>query len=277
MHNAAFEALGLDYRYLAFDVRPEMLRKGVEAIRALQIAGVNITVPHKEKVIRYLDQLSPEARRIGAVNAIEYRDGQLIGHNTDGVGFIKSFRERFGHSVRGKRVLILGAGGAARAVGMQLAAQGAAEVVIANRTYARARKLVKAIQENFPAVSGLAIRLQQIEPLEKICSRADILINATSIGMSGEQPFLGAALFRPSLLICDLIYNPPVTPLLEEAARAGCQTLNGLGMLLHQGSLAFDIWLKREPPLSVMRAALEKALSDHPPTPPPALPPLPAK
>lgn len=266
MHNAAFEALGLDYRYLAFDVRPELLRKAVEAIRALGLSGVNVTVPHKEKVVRYLDQLSPDARRIGAVNTIEHREGQLIGHNTDGIGFIRSFQEQFGRSVEASRVLLLGAGGAARAVGMQLAAQGAAEIIIANRTYSRARRLVKAISEHFPSASALAIRLQPKESLEKICARSDVLINATASGMRREAPLLGPKAFHPGLLVCDLIYNPPATPLLEAAARAGCRTLNGLGMLLYQGALAFEIWVRAEPSLPAMREALEKSL--YSPSPP---------
>ena len=260
MHNAAFEALGLDYKYLAFDVKPEMLRKGVEAIKALQILGVNVTLPHKEKVVRYLDQLSPEARLIGAVNTIEYREGHLIGHNTDGLGFIRAFQETFGLSVEGKRVLLLGAGGAARAVAMQLVGEGVSEVIIANRTYARARRVVKAIGESFPGTSALAIRLQS-ESLEKICSRADILINATSIGMVSDKPLpIGPMVFRPSMLICDLAYNPPFTPFLKMASQAGCKTMNGVGMLLHQGAQAFRIWLGQEAPLSIMRAALEQVL-----------------
>jgi shikimate dehydrogenase len=260
MHNAAFESLGLDYRYFAFDVKPEMLRRAVEGLRALQMAGVNVTVPHKEKVIRYVDQLSPEARLMGAVNTIENRDGQLIGHNTDGMGFIMAFQEAFGQSVEGKRALLLGAGGAARAVAIQLVSQGVSEMIIANRTYVRARRLVKAITESFPGASALAIRLQG-ESLAKICLRADMLINATSTGLMADSSlkFL-PSIFRSSMLVCDLTYNPPQTPFLKMAAEAGCKTMNGVGMLLHQGALAFRIWLGQEAPLSVMRAALEQAL-----------------
>lgn len=260
MHNAAFEALGLDYCYLAFDVKPELLRKGVEAIVALQMVGVNVTIPHKEKVLRYLDELSPEARLIGAVNTIEHREGRLFGHNTDGMGFIRSFQEAFGESVEGKRVLLLGAGGAARAVAIQLVSQGVSEIIVANRTYIRARRLVKAIGEHFPQTSALAIRLQP-ESLEKICQRMDILINSIPSGLTPDEPvLLSPKSFRSETLICDLNYNPPATPFLKMASEAGCKTVNGLGMLLHQGALAFKIWLGREAPLSVMRAALEEAL-----------------
>ncbi len=266
MHNAAFESLGLDYRYFAFDVAPEMLRRAVEGLRALQLAGVNVTVPYKEKVIRYLDQLSPDARLIGAVNTIQHREGQLIGHNTDGLGFILAFQETFGLSVEGKRALLLGAGGAARAVAMQLVSQGVSEVIIANRTYARARRLVKAILENFPGVTALAIRLQS-ESLAKICTRADILINATTTGwMSGSHQAMAPTAFRPSMMVCDLTYHPPATPFLKMASHAGCKTMNGVGMLLHQGALAFRIWSGQEAPLSVMRAALEQAIQQRPVT-----------
>jgi shikimate dehydrogenase len=266
IHNAAFESLGLDYRYLAFDVAPEMLRKAVEGLRAMQLTGVNVTVPHKEKVIRYLDQLSPEARLIGAVNTIEHREGRLIGHNTDGLGFIQAFQEDFGLSVEGKRALFLGAGGAARAVAMQLVSQGVSEVIIANRTYARARRLVQSILENFPGASALAIRLQT-DSLAKICARADILINATTMGSVFDSPQPIAPIgFRSSMLVCDLTYNPPVTPFLKMASDAGCKTMNGVGMLLHQGTLAFRIWTGQEAPLSVMRAALEKAIQQLPAT-----------
>jgi shikimate dehydrogenase len=265
MHNAAFEALGLDYRYFAFDVRPEMLRRAVEGLRALQMVGVNVTIPHKEKVIRYLDQLSPEARLMGAVNTIENRDGQLIGHNTDGMGFILAFQEAFGQPVEGRRVLLLGAGGAARAVAIQLMSHGVSEMIIANRTYVRARRLVKAITENFPGASALAIRLQG-ESLKKFCLRADLLINATSTGLMADSSLnFSPSIFRSSMLVCDLTYNPPQTPFLKMAASADCKTMNGVGMLLHQGALAFRIWTGREAPLSVMRAALEQAIEEHRP------------
>ncbi len=260
MHNAAFESLGLDYQYFAFEVAPEMLRRAVEGLRALQLAGVNVTVPYKEKVIRYVDQLSPEARLIGAVNTIEHREGQLIGHNTDGLGFIQAFQETFKSSVAGKRVLFLGAGGASRAVAMQLVSQGVSEVIIVNRTYARARRLVKSILENFPGASALAIRLQT-ESLAKIGARADILINATTTGWMSDNPQAIAPIaFKSSMLVCDLTYNPPTPPFLKMASHAGCKTMNGVGMLLHQGALAFRIWTGQEAPLSVMRAALEKTL-----------------
>jgi len=266
MHNAAFESLGLDYQYFAFDVRPEMLRRAVEGLRALQMVGVNVTVPHKEKVIRYLDQLSPEARLMGAVNTIENRGGQLIGHNTDGMGFIMAFQDTFGQSVKGKRTLLLGAGGAARAVAIQMVSQGVSEMIIANRTYARARKLVKAITEIFPGASALAIRLQG-ESLAKICLRADILIHATSAGLMLDSLLnILPTSFRPSMLVCDLTYNPPHTPFLKMAAKAGCKTMNGVGMLLYQGTLAFRIWTGQEAPLSVMRTALEQAIQQLPVT-----------
>ncbi len=262
MHNAALQSLGLDYRYMAFDVAPAALRRAVESIRALNFGGVNVTVPHKEKVIRYLDQLSPAARLIGAVNTIEHRDGRLIGHNTDGEGFMRAFRETFKESLRQKRVLLLGSGGAARAVTMSMGAEGIAEIIIANRTYSRARRLVKAISEAFPSLSTLAIRLDP-DSMEKISGRADVIVNAISGGMVSDVELpMTQDLLRPSMAVCDLTYNPPLTPFLISAQEVGCPIMDGRGMLLYQGAIAFRIWTRVEPPIPLMRQALEKALSE---------------
>ncbi len=221
-----------------------------------------MTVPHKEKVIRYLDQLSPAARLIGAVNTIEHRDGRLIGHNTDGEGFMRAFRETFKESLRQKRVLLLGSGGAARAVTMSMGAEGIAEIIIANRTYSRARRLVKAISEAFPSLSTLAIRLDP-DSMEKISGRADVIVNAISGGMVSDVELpMTQDLLRPSMAVCDLTYNPPLTPFLISAQEVGCPIMDGRGMLLYQGAIAFRIWTGVEPPIPLMRQALEKALSE---------------
>jgi shikimate dehydrogenase len=201
---------------------------------------------------------------MGAVNTIENRNGQLIGHNTDGMGFMRAFQDGFSHVVKGSRVLLLGAGGAARAVATQMATDGISEIVIANRTYGRARRLVKTLMENFPNISALAIRMPG-ESLKKISLRADILIDATSSGLIFDNTLnISSVTFRPSMLVCDLTYNPPTTPFLKIAKEAGCKTMNGVGMLLHQGALAFQIWTGQEAPLSVMRKALEEGLQQLP-------------
>src|SRR3990170_8588912 len=221
MHNAAFSALGLDYCYIPFEVRPEDLKSALESIRALNIRGVNITVPHKEAVIKYLDGLSKEAKLIGAVNTIENRNGRLIGHNTDGRGFIKSLLEDVKTKVKGKSVLLIGAGGAGKGVAVSCALEGASEVVIANRTIKKADKLVEELKRNFKKTKFSAILLERHEFAKAIAS-ADILINATSLGLKGKGllPISQKDLHR-DLVIYDLIYNPQITPLLKIAGRAG--------------------------------------------------------
>ncbi|MFZ3064395.1 MAG: shikimate dehydrogenase [Nitrospirota bacterium] len=257
MHNAAFSALGLDYSYIPFEVRPEDLKRAVEGIRALNIRGVNITVPHKEAVIKYLDELSKEAKLIGAVNTIENKGGKLIGHNTDGRGFIKSLLDDAKTRVKGKSVLLLGAGGAGKGVAVSCALEGASEITIANRTVKRADELVGYLKRNFKKTKFSVIPLDGHE-LAKGIAGADILINATFIGLKGKGllPISQKDLHR-DLVIYDLIYNPQITLLLKIAGRAGVKkAVNGLGMLIHQGALAFQIWTGKKPPVDVMKKAV---------------------
>lgn len=248
MHNAAFEHLRLDYRYLPFHVPPDCLKQAVEGLRALGIAGVNITVPHKEAVIPLLDEVSDEASFIGAVNTIVNKDRRLSGYNTDGRGFMLSLAEK-DIDAAGKKVLIVGAGGAARAVGYYLSEK-SEKLVIFNRGKDRLQRLVtdlSAIRRNvFPAEAG--------ERPEEF----DIIVNATSLGLRPEDPLP----FDPSQLtgrnvVCDLIYKK--TPLLEAARRRDCATVDGLGMLLYQGVLAFELWTSRDAPVQVMKKALMEA------------------
>ena len=257
MHNAAFSALGLDYCYIPFEVRPEDLKNAVESIRALNIRGVNITVPHKEAVIKYLDELSKEAKLIGAVNTIENRNGRLIGHNTDGRGFIKSLLEDAKTKVKGKSVLLIGAGGAGKGVAVSCALEGASEVVIANRTIKKAEELAKYLSRHFKKIKFFAIPLEKHKILNAIV-KIDILINATSLGLQGKGllPISQKDLHR-DLVIYDLIYNPQITPLFKIARRAGVKkAVNGLGMLIHQGAIAFQIWTGKKPPVDVMKKAV---------------------
>jgi len=257
MHNAAFSALGLDYCYIPFEVRPEDLKSALESIRALNIRGVNITVPHKEAVIKYLDGLSKEAKLIGAVNTIENRNGRLIGHNTDGRGFIKSLLEDAKTKVKGKSVLLIGAGGAGKGVAVSCALEGASEVVIANRTIKKAEELAKYLSRHFKKIKFFAIPLEKHKILNAIV-KTDILINATSLGLQGKGllPISQKDLHR-DLVIYDLIYNPQITPLLKIARRAGVKkAVNGLGMLIHQGAIAFQIWTGKKPPVDVMKKAV---------------------
>ncbi len=257
MHNAAFSALGLDYCYVPFEVRPQDLKRAVEGIRTLNIRGVNITVPHKEAVIKYLDVLSKEAKLIGAVNTIENRNGKLIGHNTDGRGFIKSLWEDARTKVKRKRVLLLGAGGAGKGVAVSCALEGASEVVIANRTIKKAEELAKYLSWHFKKIKFFAIPLEKHKILNAIV-KTDILINATSLGLQGKGLLpLSQKDLHSGLVIYDLIYNPKITPLLKIAGRAGVKkAVNGLGMLIYQGALAFQIWTGRRPHIKAMKNAI---------------------
>jgi len=261
MHNAAFAALALPYVYLPWAVPPEGLGAATAAFRAMEnFAGANVTVPHKEAIRVHLDALSPEAEGIGAVNTVIPRDGRLLGYNTDGVGFIASLREG-GTDPRGARVLLLGAGGGAKGVAYALAAEGTAEITVANRSPERAEALVGALAARFRRCQFLALPLQAPGVAEAVKS-ADVLINATSVGLApGEVLPLDLGGLRPTTLVCDLIYRPLETAFLEAARGKGCRVLNGLGMLLHQGAAGFRLFTGVDAPLDAMRAALARGLA----------------
>ena len=231
------------------------------AFRAMEnFAGANVTIPHKEAIRVHLDALSPEAEGIGAVNTVIPRDGRLLGHNTDGVGFIASLREG-GTDPRGARVLLLGAGGGAKGVAYALAAEGTAEITVANRSPERAEALVGALAARFRRGQFLALPLQAPGVVEAVKS-ADVLINATAVGLApGEVLPLDLGGLRPTTLVCDLIYRPLETAFLEAARGKGCRVLNGLGMLLHQGAAGFRLFTGVDAPLDAMRAALARGLA----------------
>lgn len=263
MHNSAFDNLGMDCAYVPFPVEPDYIEKAVDAIRSLGISGVNVTIPHKSSVIRFLDEISREARLIGAVNTIVNRNGVLTGYNTDAPGFLKSLEKNAGVSPAGKRVLILGAGGAARAVSIQLAIAGAVEIALTSPVAGEAEGLANSIIE-----SSLDVKVKSIswdrEEISKYAGDSDILINATPVGMHPrveEMPPVDFETVTKDLLVCDLIYNPDETMLLREARVHGLKTLNGMGMLLYQGAIAFELWTGIEPPIEVMREALQKSLA----------------
>ena len=258
MHNAAFRKLGLDYVYLAFQVRQEALDKAVAGMRALNIRGINITIPHKVAIIPFLDKLDPLAEKIGAINTIVNEGGVLIGYNTDATGFLQALLER-GIKPEGKRVIILGAGGAARAISFILAGRGASMIIL-NRHSARAEDLARRIVQFFPEeVKTLALNE---ENLKMALSKADILINTTSAGMvpDVDETPVPARLLKKGLIVFDIVYNPVKTRLLREAETAGAQTINGLDMLVWQGALAFEKWTGRKAPLEVMKKEAVKAL-----------------
>ena len=246
MHNAAFKALGLDYCYVPFQVPPEHLRNAVKAIKALNLCGVNVTVPHKEKVLPLLDEIHEEASFIGAVNTIVNRGGKLTGYNTDGKGFIQALAERR-ISLAEKNILIIGAGGASRAISYYLC-QNSKTLQIYNRTSKRALKLVNDLERLCSNVS-LCDNISHVKDFHMI-------INATPVGLkSGDRSPLDISLLKKNQIICDLIYKK--TRLLKEASRKGCKVIDGSGMLLWQGMLAFELWTGKKPPAAVMRNALK--------------------
>lgn len=256
MLNCAFRAAGINAAYAAFHIKPGTLKDAVAGIRALQFRGINVTIPHKVEVMDYLDHIDEDARAIGAVNTIVNDNGVLKGYNTDGIGYVRSLKEETGISLAGKRVLMLGAGGAARGIAYALAREGVAHIVIANRTEERAQELARALS-GFTRAEGV--------PASRVAdyvSGAGLVINTTSIGMHPhvqELP-MDPALLHKELVVSDLVYNPRITALLQKAGEAGAQIHSGLGMFIYQGAYAYEYWTGLEAPVAQMRAAVEKAL-----------------
>ncbi|MEW6572595.1 MAG: shikimate dehydrogenase [Bacillota bacterium] len=263
MHNAAFKVLGLNYVYIPFRVRKDLLGAAINAVRALGITGVNITVPHKEEVLPHLDEVVEDARIIGAVNTIVNHSGHLTGHNTDGHGFLRAIREK-GFQPQDAEAVVLGAGGAARAVCVALGMAGVRRIAIFNRTYTRAGSLA----EHITKATGARAEAFPWEELgtsgAAAIQNAGIIVQTTSLGMhpkEDEEPPVTYGSFHEGQLVVDLVYNPPQTRFLQTAAAGGATTQNGLAMLLHQGAAAFELWTGRLAPLEVMRRALMDVLS----------------
>jgi shikimate dehydrogenase len=260
MHNRAFETLGLDARYLPFAVAPEHLADAVRGVRALGIRGLNITLPHKTAIMPWLDEIDPVARAIGAVNTV-VRDGDhLRGTNTDAEGLTRALLEA-GATLTGSRATVLGAGGAARASVVGLGRAGVARIHVAARQRERAEALVNDLRASLPGVALDACDLAETS-LGTLFSDTDLLVQATSATLEGTpaaQRFtagLPLDLLPATALVTDLVYKPLQTSLLRAAAARGLTTLDGLGMLLHQGALAFELWTGKPAPLDPMRAAL---------------------
>lgn len=252
MHEAALNAAGLEGSYRALETPPQFLRARLQEIRR-EYAGVNVTIPHKESVRAYLDELSPEANAIGAVNTIVCDGHRLIGYNTDALGFISGLDEA-GISYRSKKALVLGAGGAARAIAYALMEEGA-HVAVYNRTTQRARELCE----------SLSLHLVSEPLLDAAVRSCDLLINATSVGLKDPlvSPLPEGLLPREGAVV-DIVYNPPLTRLMREAQNAGLPTLGGLPMLVWQGALAFELWTRVKPDIQVMYAAARTRLNEVP-------------
>ena len=256
MHNAAFAELGLNWRYLAFEVDPKNLRAAIEGARAMNFAGLNLTVPHKLLAVDIVDELDASAKTWGAVNTIKFvadTSGQVraVGYNTDADGLANSLREDLQITLPGAKVLLLGAGGAGRTAALKLAAENVAELFLVNRTVSKAEEIAAEIKKQFPSVKvGVGYPKSDV----------DLLLNATSLGLkAGDASPLDANQFsaKQAKAAYDMIYKPAETPLLASARVAGCRTANGIGMLVHQGAKAFEIWTGQKPPVAVMRRAVE--------------------
>ncbi|MCZ6672354.1 MAG: shikimate dehydrogenase [Verrucomicrobia bacterium] len=258
MLEAAFHAANLNWRYLTIEVLPEDLAAAVTGMRAMQFQGINLTIPHKVSVIPLLDDVESDAKLIGAVNTVRKDGNRLIGENTDGKGFLRNLREGAGMDPGGKRFVFFGAGGAARAMTVELALAGAESLTIVNRTPERGEPLAQLIRENTPAHAEF---VHWNHPYS-IPADTDVVVNATSIGLFpdvSEKPDIDYDSFSDSMVVCDVIPNPPQTAFLDEARLRGARTLDGLGMLVYQGAIGFTLWTGKEPPVEVMRQALAAA------------------
>ena len=256
-----FQQAALDYHaipvtYSAWPTPPERLTHTVERLRGAEYMGFNITIPHKEHLVELVDDVEGMARNIGAVNTVVNRDGALAGYNTDAYGFVKSLKEKADFEPRGKTVLLLGAGGAAKAAAYALAGEGVERLTIANRTVARAESLAE-------DVGGLLKRVDAV-PLEVVSGDADLIVNSTSVGMAsgdsaGRTPLEAASIPRDALAY-DMVYTPAETPFLRCAQDAGARVLGGLWMLIYQGAAAFELWTGEKAPVDVMYQAAQQAL-----------------
>jgi shikimate dehydrogenase len=259
MQEAGFHELGLNWRYLTIEVPPAKLREAMLGVRAFGMRGLNLTIPHKVAVMQYLDEIAPDAALIGAVNTVRREGDRLIGENTDGKGFLHGVRTDAALDPGGKHAVVLGAGGAARAIATELALAGAAEVLVVNRSVERG----EAMAADLAAKTGRVIRFKPWKGVYRVTTTTDLLINATSIGLFPDvdaMPPVDLSGARPGTLVCDVVFNPPETQLLAAARSRGLATLDGISMLVYQGTIGFQLWTGREAPASVMKRALARAL-----------------
>jgi shikimate dehydrogenase len=259
MQEAAFAALGLNWRYLTVEVPPAKLREAIIGVRAFGMRGINLTIPHKVAVMEYLDEIAPDAAVIGAVNTVRRDGDRLIGENTDGKGFLRGVRVDAGVDPKGQRAVVLGAGGASRAIVTELALAGIADLVVVNRSVKRGEEMVA----DLVAKTKAPIRFQAWQGTYRVPGDVDLLVNATSIGLYPDvdaMPPVDLSGARPGLLVSDAVFNPPETRLLAAARQRGLPMLDGLSMLVYQGVIGFQLWTGQDPPVAVMKEALRKAL-----------------
>ncbi len=257
MHMANFTALGMSASYEAFDVRAEELDVWLAKLRRAGFKGLNLTIPLKARAIELVDEAAPTARRLGGVNTLLVGgDGRMTGHNTDGFGFVTALAEAGLPSLAGLRVLVVGCGGAGRALALTCAAAGAAEIALANRTAERAAAVARSLETDSP---GVVVRILASDAAAwtKAARSCDLIVHTTSQGLRHEDPaLLHSTAFHPGQMLFDAVYTAPRTPVMQAALAAGAHAINGLGMLLHQGAESFRIWTGREPDLAAMRAAI---------------------
>ena len=256
MHNAALAKAGLDYVYVPFHVRPDDLADAIAGFKAINVVGINVTLPHKQAVISHLTSISREAELIGAVNTLTFVEGNIYGDNTDAPGVLKALEEDGNMSVPvGENIVVLGAGGAARAVVVALALRGVASITIANRTVETAISLAEEMdRKTGVSMQGMGLTDERL-PLS--VSESKLLVNTATTSMDVTQPLLiSADWLQPNTIVYDIVYTPPVTPLMQAATERGCQILGGIGMLVHQGAIAFEKWTGVIPCTETMRQAL---------------------
>jgi shikimate dehydrogenase len=274
MQNCAFQVSGINAVYAAFHVKPEQLGDAMAGLRAFGIGGLNVTIPHKVEVMNHLDEIDESAQAIGAVNTIVNRDGRLIGYNTDGIGYVRSLKEEAEPQLAGKRIVVLGAGGASRGIVWALAREHPEAIWIANRTHEKAQALADSLggfrrladdgaADHPVGEKGTVIRAIAWEALREVCREADVVINTTSVGMAPDVDAtpIDAAWLRPDAVASDLIYNPLKTRFLQEAEQRGCRIHGGLGMFVYQGAYAFEYWTGQPAPVKAMRDAVLASLS----------------
>ena len=260
VEEAGFAAAGLNWRYLTCRVPVEKLEDAMKGMRAMDMKGINLTMPHKVAVLEYLDELSEAARIIGAVNTVAVRDGKLIGENTDGKGFVRSLKDA-DIPLAGKVVAILGAGGAAKAIGVECALEGAKKLHIINRNAARGEELAETIRRHTAAEA----EYHPWQGTAEIPADADILINATCVGLApnvDQFPDVRYDQIRPGMPVCDVVFNPAMPVFLQKAEAQGAKVLTGLGMLVNQAALNFEIWTGVKAPREIMMEALKREFED---------------
>jgi shikimate dehydrogenase len=259
MQEAGFRALNLNWRYLTIEVLPKDLGSAMQGLRAMNMKGINLTIPHKVEVLKYLDEVKPDAALMGAVNTVVRVGDKLVGENTDGKGFMHSLTQDAGVDPMGKQVLVLGAGGAARSITVELALAGARQITVVNRSPARGKVLADLL------ASKTSAKAQFIEwrGTFSIPNDTDILVNATSIGLFPnihDQPDINYDTINSRMVVCDVIHTP-MTPFLDEARKRGARIVDGLGMLVYQGAIGFKLWTDLDAPVPAMHQALSKAFN----------------